>query len=90
MCGIGICIGNYKEKTEYLDNEIRMIATSIQNRGPDNFRQYELKDLNIIFLSSVLSLRGEEIVSQPLISPEGDVFLWNGEVFGGYTVLITR
>lgn len=35
---------------------------------------------------TVLGLRGGQVVTQPLQDDEGNVLLWNGEVFGGIEV----
>lgn len=35
---------------------------------------------------AVLGLRGREVVSQPVQDDDGNVLLWNGEVFGGIEV----
>lgn len=39
------------------------------------------------FMGAVLRMRGTEVQKQPLMNDRGDVFLWNGEVFGGIEVL---
>lgn len=87
MCGIGICIGCTTQPEDEMHAEVDVIRESIQNRGPDSICHFYNDDLNTSFISSVLSLRGMEVVSQPLISSTNDIFLWNGEIFGGYNVL---
>lgn len=84
MCGIGCCIW-VKEIPRY---EIQGICDSIRNRGPDSFREHTIEDSNVHFVASVLRMRGSDVTPQPLISPSGDVFVWNGEVFGGLHVII--
>ena len=88
MCGIGVCIWNDHVDKRDIDDEIQHIQESIQNRGPDSFSEYKPDDLNMHFIGSVLSMRGIEITSQPLISSCGDILIWNGEVFGGLDVMI--
>jgi asparagine synthetase B (glutamine-hydrolysing) len=34
----------------------------------------------------VLALRGRQVVQQPLQDDDGNVLVWNGEVFGGVEV----
>lgn len=89
MCGIGVCIWTDHTDQRDIEDEIQHIHESIQNRGPDAFGEYKPDDLNANFMGSVLSMRGMCTTSQPLISPSGDVFIWNGEVFGGLDVKIT-
>ncbi|CAI6332614.1 unnamed protein product [Periconia digitata] len=61
----------------------------LENRGPDSFRgspeiiTTASTNLYANFLSSVLSLRGSEMVEQPLChSPTGSMLCWNGEAWG--------
>ena len=65
-------------------------AKLLRHRGPDRTGLHQLvtlpqKDvgqLHATFLSTVLSLRGTEVVSQPLIDEEtGSVLCWNGEAW---------
>ena len=45
------------------------------------------------FFASILHMRGQQVVVQPFTAPNGDVFLWNGEIFDGLEVsrsVITR
>lgn len=60
--------------------------------GPDaqNLHRVEIdtlnvEDLTLQFYSTVLHLRGPEVVPQPRIN-NGDVLCWNGEIFGGIPV----
>lgn len=38
------------------------------------------------FHASVLHMRGDVVTSQPFVSKDGDVLLWNGEIFDGLEV----
>lgn len=61
--------------------------------GPDaqNLHRVQIDDAQNVeqltsqFYSTVLHLRGPEVVPQPRIS-KGDVLCWNGEIFGGIPV----
>jgi hypothetical protein len=61
----------------------------LRNRGPDHtglhqpvLSREDGTELHATFLSTVLSLRGTEIVSQPLINAStGSVLCWNGEAW---------
>lgn len=83
MCGIGIALMSTSAEDP---SEMDRIRTCIGNRGPDSYEEYEFNSGFCTTVSSVLHMRGEEICKQPLVSPNGDVFLWNGEVFGGLCV----
>ena len=83
MCGIGIALMSNDVEDK---NEMDRMRTCIRNRGPDSYEEYEFNYGFCKTVSSVLHMRGEEIHKQPLVSPNGDVFLWNGEVFGGLYV----
>lgn len=83
MCGIGIALMSSDAEDPH---EMDQIRTCIKNRGPDSYEEYEFNNGFCKTVSSVLHMRGEEIHKQPLVSANGDVFLWNGEVFGGLDV----
>lgn len=46
------------------------------------------RNLDMRFFGSVLHMRGSSLTIQPLRSDSGSVFLWNGEVFDGFSVSI--
>lgn len=41
---------------------------------------------NAYFAASVLHTQGAELTEQPIILSNGDILLWNGDVFGGQVV----
>lgn len=62
----------------------------LQNRGPDHAREHHVtiqgppssQKLYLTFFSTVLSLRGADVVTQPLIHAESQsVLCWNGEAW---------
>jgi asparagine synthetase B (glutamine-hydrolysing) len=55
------------------------IQVVIKNRGP-NFLNTVTKN-GCSFIGSVLHIQGPKVIDQPYISSDGDVLLWNGEVF---------
>ncbi|XP_066929037.1 asparagine synthetase domain-containing protein 1-like [Clytia hemisphaerica] len=90
MCGIFCKICKRLEvKTKPIDDNIIPL---IQNRGPDSCQSLTRivkvgsDELELTFCSTVLHLRGESVTKQPLINSNGDVLLWNGEIFGGLDV----
>lgn len=64
-------------------------SESIARRGPDYQETHTITSENtgysLRFTSSVLSLRGNHIGKQPMISQDF-IFQWNGEVYDGLTV----
>lgn len=62
----------------------------ICHRGPDssNTKEVTMSDKHVLTLTGhVLHLRGQ-LTSQPLQHQNGDLLLWNGEIFGGIQVSI--
>ena len=65
------------------------ISRKISRRGPDSLRVVEKATKNgnveVCMVTSVLHLRGDKRVDQPLVDENNEnVFSWNGEIFGGY------
>ena len=74
MCGIGVVLTSATTNLENHAAYTQQIRSGIRNRGPDSFGEMELMENRATFMGAVLNDRG-------------DVFLWNGEVFGGIEVL---
>ncbi|CED83843.1 Asparagine synthase [Phaffia rhodozyma] len=57
-------------------------------RGSDHSSLYktDTSDTNLSFFSSVLHLRGPSLVPQPVVSAEGDVLCYNGQIFEGLPI----
>ncbi|KAI9347138.1 asparagine synthase-domain-containing protein [Pilaira anomala] len=91
MCGILFSLSN-KDKT--VNNEHWKILQELNTRrGPDAQHLKQIKtgrneeEFTLQFFSTVLHLRGPEVVPQPRFNPEtGNVLCWNGEIFGGIQV----
>ncbi|KAM0790810.1 hypothetical protein ACM66B_004656 [Microbotryomycetes sp. NB124-2] len=70
-----------------------VLTEAVKPRGPDS-HQTVIKRLKsksgveweMRFFASVLHMRGEHVTVQPFRADNGDVFLWNGEVFDGLEV----
>ena len=70
------------------------LRTRLINRGPDHLGQHDVapdagRKWSLTFTSTVLALRGSELVEQPLINEATqDVLCWNGEAWriGGQPV----
>ena len=62
---------------------------SLHNRGPDAQGKCDVQlneTLSGVFCGTTLHFRGN-LTLQPLKDDEGNVLLWNGEVFGGIQVI---
>jgi len=85
MCGIHFSISRNGFKPPDVRTE-----EWLKNRGPDEFKRHEvIVDLEhghlnfyLSITSSVLSLRGEHVTTQPLIDDAtGSILCWNGEAW---------
>jgi asparagine synthetase B (glutamine-hydrolysing) len=79
MCGIYCSISRYRHS-----RLSESVAAALKQRGPDSIRQHDLtvNGIYLTFVSSVLSLRGSNIVPQPLVdNATGSVLCWNGEAW---------
>jgi asparagine synthetase B (glutamine-hydrolysing) len=84
MCGI-FCTISRDGHVSPSSNATRLL----QERGPDCFQEHRVtlkdqvnQDVFITFSSSVLSLRGDKITTQPLVDQaSGCVLCWNGEAW---------
>lgn len=98
MCGIlfTLCSSQLKNGSDDVNYQ-----EEISNRGPDSLLSHTLEvpvrpssatnktstsTVRLEFVSSVLALRGQEIVRQPLVDPSFGVLCWNGQVFDGLDV----
>ncbi|XP_072274917.1 asparagine synthetase domain-containing protein 1 [Pyxicephalus adspersus] len=85
MCGIccTVSLCAHVDKPLYNDNK------NLSRRGPNSSQQLLRSDsthnYHCFFSGHVLHLRGD-LTPQPLQDENGNVFLWNGEVFGGIEV----
>jgi asparagine synthetase B (glutamine-hydrolysing) len=59
------------------------------NRGPDKSKDVKIdiaEHLSAVITGHVLHLRGDEMAVQPAQDSQGNLLLWNGEIFGGINV----
>lgn len=63
----------------------------VRHRGPDSLVTYEVVvgDLSLSFTSSVLHLRGPQVVPQPIVD-KGNILCWNGEAWDGLDCSVTE
>ncbi|XP_053327828.1 asparagine synthetase domain-containing protein 1 [Spea bombifrons] len=90
MCGICCTVSFIACPGETFDSENDV---NLQRRGPDSSQHLITCDFNhrysCFFSGHVLHLRGK-LTPQPLKDKHGNVFLWNGEVFGGIEISSTE
>ena len=92
MCGILVSVAVIDSPTA--TNACTDLFPWIAARGPDSLQTRQLQIplegssqlLEVLFTSSVLSLRGEKVTQQPLVSAAGDVLCWNGEIWKGLEI----
>ncbi|KAK2588827.1 hypothetical protein KPH14_001698 [Odynerus spinipes] len=85
MCGIFCCVSQHSQDVDS-SNEWHTCKEFINARGPDKLAQ-NLVSLNETwfghFAASVLWMQGLNLVKQPLVDSDGNILLWNGDVFSG-------
>lgn len=62
---------------------VDQIEKILNRRGPSACNTSTVGDESIYMTGSVLHIQGEDMRSQPAMDSDGNVLLWNGEVFGG-------
>ncbi|XP_013399902.1 asparagine synthetase domain-containing protein 1 isoform X1 [Lingula anatina] len=87
MCGICafLWVGNRRNQTQASDY---VQKSRLHHRGPDSVESHEVELTGNIRLSlhgCVLHLRGQ-LTPQPVQDSDGNLLLWNGEVFGGLEI----
>ncbi|KAM6175143.1 asparagine synthetase domain-containing protein 1 [Erethizon dorsatum] len=85
MCGI-CCSVSFSVEHFKKDLEDDLLY-NLKRRGPDSGKQLLKSAVNYqcLFSGHVLHLRGV-LTTQPVEDERGNVFLWNGEVFGGVKI----
>ena len=60
----------------------------LTRRGPDKSRQemFTCGDIYCVMCGFVLHLRGLNLTSQPFSDQDGNLLMWNGDIFGGIYV----
>ena len=89
MCGIGAALAAMSCPIKGLPAALIKTLTS---RGPDIQSTHSVtlvhgdtsEQAKVDLAATVLHLRGEVAQPQPLVDEEGNVLLWNGEVFAGF------
>lgn len=96
MCGIGALFtasckseANTKASIDNLPLDVESYVTKnenelktvLENRGPNNTGTYTAQ--SVVFVSCVLHIQGDSMLFQPIVDSDGNVLLWNGEVFDG-------
>lgn len=85
MCGI-CCLVSFS--VEHFSKDLKEgLLANLTRRGPNSSKQLSKSNVQYqcFFSGHVLHLRGV-LTAQPMEDEGGNVFLWNGEVFGGVKV----
>ena len=87
MCGIGLDLLVGSDADAPLAHGDELPVAALHRRGPDSLVERILASqtprFSLRLMGAVLSLRGPEVVAQPLADTAGNVLLFNGEIFGG-------
>lgn len=97
MCGIGLLVTqpDSTDGTSDASNSLRIehLVKSIARRGPNHSSTYSFvitenatSSTQLQFCASVLHIQGEIMTKQPVVDSDGNVLLWNGQVFGGVEI----
>lgn len=83
MCGI-CCVVSLTKPHDPLDKHVH---ENLKHRGPNSSRDITetISTCSLLFSAHVLHMRGC-LTPQPLQDDNGNMLLWNGEVFGGLRV----
>ncbi|KAK2904786.1 hypothetical protein QQF64_032911 [Cirrhinus molitorella] len=83
MCGI-FCVVSLTTPHDPLDKHVR---ENLKHRGPNSSRDIteKISKCSLLFSAHVLHMRGC-LTPQPLQDDNGNMLLWNGEIFGGLRV----
>lgn len=88
MCGVGclllndttcLCRGCADPFIKRADIEL-----AVANRGPNSIDAVNALENDLWFVGSVLHIQGSEVTKQPYVDSDGNILLWNGEVFAGF------
>lgn len=84
MCGI---LFQLLEGDEQQDTD-EILLSRVSCRGPDSLRTItrSATDHHLSFTSSVLHLRGTEVIAQPIVDQQDNVLSWNGEAWSGLDI----
>ncbi|GAA5960988.1 hypothetical protein JCM21900_001938 [Sporobolomyces salmonicolor] len=76
-----------------VDEMWERLVDGVKERGPDasdsrvqHVQHNQSFSYELRFHASILHMRGEGVSTQPFVADNGDVLLWNGEIFDGLDV----
>ncbi|GAA6049277.1 hypothetical protein JCM3770_005918 [Rhodotorula araucariae] len=91
--GIPLADGSRPDKFLDANETWEGVVQAVRSRGPDasnslikHVRTSKMFHFEMRFHASVLHMRGDALTLQPFVADNGDVFLWNGEIFDGLEV----
>lgn len=90
MCGIFCLIcqvdKNNKDDCKFKFNDWLLCKENVDRRGPDIQSEHSVvidEKWQGIFAASVLWMQGDDPVVQPCLDNQGNILLWNGDIFSG-------
>ncbi|OAD52969.1 Asparagine synthetase domain-containing protein 1 [Eufriesea mexicana] len=86
MCGIFCCVSQNHKSSIKISHEWEVCKNLVSARGPDGIQEkFENLTPNWFghFVASVLWMQGSNLSEQPLIDSNGNILLWNGDIFSG-------
>ena len=83
MCGIGCCLCGSAEAAQARASQVERCLAA---RGPDFQATKSALASRLQLVGAVLHMRGQQLCQQPVCDDDGNVLLWNGEIFGGLPV----
>ncbi|XP_043250088.1 asparagine synthetase domain-containing protein 1 [Colletes gigas] len=86
MCGIFCYISQSQENNVKVSSEWNICKDLITARGPDKATEkfeHLTENWSGHFAASVLWMQGSNFTEQPAIDSNGNILLWNGDIFSG-------
>lgn len=89
MCGILVHVTGASQSTnDDSSPETQELQDWVRRRGPDHCGHANIgpvgnSERRVSFFASVLHLRSQHVVKQPVVSPRGNILVFNGELYAG-------
>ncbi|XP_074599420.1 asparagine synthetase domain-containing protein 1 [Brevipalpus obovatus] len=83
MCGIFFGCQDCDSSEELISDHLKLL---LRNRGPDftDCKTLKIDQLHLLFMASVLHMRGTSLTQQPVLDDHGNILLFNGEIFSDF------
>lgn len=83
MCGIFFGCQDCDDSENLISDHLKLL---LKNRGPDftDSKTHKIDKLHLLFMASVLHMRGKSLTQQPVLDEYGNILLFNGEIFSDF------